>query len=197
MNKAFFLDRDGTLNVPVYRFEQEHQRQMDCAPVSIEDFHLTPGAVELIDHIRSKGFLPIVVTNQPDYLKKGIPLHFYEEITTELCGQLGLERNQVFECFHKPGFSLDCLCRKPHPGMILMAKGLHNLDLQNSWILGDSWRDVGAGINAGVGNTIYLRRPKIEGVQEGNEKDISKMAEKGISPTHYLNSLGEVIDLLR
>lgn len=197
MKKAFFLDRDGTLNLPVYRLEPEYQRYMDSAPVSIEDFHLSPGAVELVDHVRSRGFFPIVVTNQSDYLKKRIPISFYEEITTELCRQLGLERSQVFECFHKPGVSLDCLCRKPHPGMILMAKGLHDLDLADSWILGDSWKDIGAGINAGVRNTIYLRRSRLEGVREGNEKDILKMAELGISPIHYVNSLQEVIQLLK
>ena len=196
MNRAFFLDRDGTLNEAVYRFEPEYDRPMDCAPIEVQDFKINPGAKELVDYIKSRGFIPIVVTNQTDFIKKNIPLVNYEEITHELCRALDLERGQVFECLHKPGFSLECLCRKPKPGLFLMAKGIYDLDLPNSWMLGDSGTDISAAKNAGVKNTIYLKRKKLEGLQEGNEEDFKKMQEKAWFPEHYIDSLNEVRRLL-
>ncbi len=175
MNKAFFLDRDGVLNNSIYKFDNEYKKLMDCAPESIDEFKLTENAKTVVNYIKDQGFLPIVITNQSIFLKNNIPLINYEQITSKLCSELELQRNQVFECLHKPGFSLDCNCRKPESGLFLMAKGLYDLDLENSWMIGDSARDIFAAKNAGIENTIFLRRPKIQNHQEGNEKDFLEL----------------------
>src|SRR3989344_6900502 len=117
MNKAFFFDRDGVLNNMVYRHEEEYGTMMDCAPLNTSELEINKNAKKIIDYTKNKGFFPIIITNQPDYLKKNILLKTYEDITTKLCQELELDRSQILECFHKEGFSLECKCRKPAPGL--------------------------------------------------------------------------------
>ncbi|MFA5856724.1 MAG: HAD-IIIA family hydrolase [Candidatus Pacearchaeota archaeon] len=197
MNKAVFFDRDGVLNESIRRFEEEYNQIMDCAPVKVEDLKLKQNSKKIIDYIKDRGFKPIIITNQSDFLKKNIPLKNYEEITKKICEELGISRGQVFECLHKTGISLDCECKKPKPGMILMAKGLFNIDIKNSWLIGDSWKDISAAFTAGIENTIFLINERIDNVQEGNIKDIEIMKEKKIIPKFIIKDSLEIIDLIK
>lgn len=197
MRKAFFFDRDGTLNYGVYRNEQESGRIIDGAPFTASDFKIKENAREIVDFVREKGFFPIVITNQPDFLKKNLSLRDYEEITTKLCSELQISRSQIFECLHIEPFSLECDCRKSKPGLILMAKGLYDLDLGNSWYLGDSWKDMAAAENAGVKNTIFLKREPIEGKQAGNKDSQKKLLQLEITPKYIIADLSEILSLLK
>jgi len=197
MNKGFFFDRDGVLIHPVYRYEKEYGKMMDCAPIYVSDLRIAKGARKLINCVKERGFIPLIITNQPDFLKKNIFLFKYEEITSKLCQELGLERSQIFECFHKPGFSLECNCKKPKPGLFLMAKGMYELDLTHSWMVGDSYKDIVASNNAGIENTIFLKRKKIEDIQEGNENDFKKLEEMNLFPKFVIHDISEIIDLLK
>ena len=119
----------------------------------------------------------------------------YEDITKKICEFLGLERSAVFECFHREGYSMECNCRKPAPGLLFMAKGVHGIDLKNSIMVGDSWRDIVAGKSAGVNKTVFLRR-KQNKYQLGNLESEQKMEKEGIKPDQKIDSLSELLDLL-
>ncbi len=196
MNRAFFFDRDGILVKNIYGYDLEYKRMMDGTPKKLDELQIFSVAKEIIDHVKGKGFLPIIITNQPDFLKGDVLLKHYEQINEKLCNELGLKRAHIFECLHKEGFSLECECRKPKSGLFLMAKGMHDINLENSWMIGDSWKDIVGANNAGIKNTIFLFRKAILGEQEGNEFSIKKLNELNIKPTHIIKDLSEVKDLI-
>lgn len=191
MKTAFFFDRDGVLNHIDYRYEPEYEKYMDCAPIDISNFNLDCNAQEIIKFVSDNGFIPIVATNQPDFLKKEISLKIYEEITTKLCLELGFNRNQIFECLHKEGISLECGCKKPKPGLFFMAKNMHDLDLENSWMIGDSWKDIVAANEAGIKNLIFLKRKSVDNKSVGNQDSLKKIKRLGIG-CHVIDSLKDV-----
>lgn len=147
--KAIFLDRDGTINV--YKgFLKE-----------TDDFELIPGVAEAIKRINEIGYLAIVITNQPVIARGDISRSKLEEIhnkmETEL-GKTGAYLDRIYFCPHHPhkGYKgevvelkIDCDCRKPKPGMFLRAARDFNIDLSQSYMIGDSETDIKAGIAAG------------------------------------------------
>ena len=154
MKKALFLDRDGVINV-------------DHGYVSrIEDFEFVDGILDFIKTAQAKGYLPIIVTNQ-----SGIGRGYYKaeefEILTEWMLEemrragIVIDRSQVFHCPHDP--ETGCDCRKPMPGMLLEAIGRFEIDLENSWMIGDKPSDIEAARRAGVGHTwLTEKNRKIE-----------------------------------
>lgn len=153
--RAIFLDRDGTLNV-----------NMDTNP-NVNDFTLLPKVPEAIRMINESHYLAIVVTNQPMIAKGFISFEDLDNIHKKLETLLGNERayvDAIYYCPHHPeqGFAgeikelkINCNCRKPKPGLILQAAKDFNIDLQNSWMIGDSDSDIEAGKSAGC-NVIKL-----------------------------------------
>lgn len=147
--KAVFLDRDGTINV--YKGFLRN----------IEEFELIPGIETAIKKINDSGYLTIVVTNQPVIARGEIKWNELEEIhnkmETEL-GKAGAYLDRIYFCPHHPhrGYEgeivelkIDCDCRKPKPGMLLKAAKDFNIDLTQSFMVGDSDNDIKAGIAAG------------------------------------------------
>lgn len=147
--KAIFLDRDGTINKYV-GFVRNNR-----------DFELLPEVSKAIKMINESGYLAIVVTNQP-VIARGDTT--YEELNTihnkmeTLLGKDGVYLDAIYYCPHHPdkGFEgevpelkIDCECRKPKPGMLLKAASDYNIDLSNSWMIGDSKNDILAGKKAG------------------------------------------------
>lgn len=146
---CIFLDRDGVIN-----------KNMDTNPIA-ENFELLDGAAEAIKKINKSDYLAVVVTNQP-MIAKGF-VGFDEVNNTNkkmetLLGADGAYLNGIYYCPHHPekGFEgevkelkIDCECRKPKPGMLLRAAKDFNIDLKNSYMIGDSIRDIEAGKNAG------------------------------------------------
>ena len=153
--KAIFLDRDGTLNKYVGFLR------------NIEELELEQGAAEAVRKINSSGYLAIVVTNQPVIARGEITLEELEVIHEKLETLLGAEGaylDAIYYCPHHPekgfegeavDFKVECPCRKPKPGMILQAANDYNIDLSESWMIGDSKIDVESGKNAGC-RTILL-----------------------------------------
>lgn len=195
MNKALFLDRDGTINKVVKRYNQTYKKDIDDSPFKLTELSFNSGMKEIADKAKEKGYKIIIVTNQPSILKGESSMVEYEKITTEICRYLGIDRKNVFECFHREGISLPCYCRKPLPGLILMAKGIFDVDLNKSIIVGDSWKDIAAGQAAGIPKTIFLRRKK-NSYQMGNVEDEQKMEADGIKPKDKIDSLSELTKLL-
>lgn len=149
MQKAVFLDRDGTINKEVGFLR------------NIEDMELLPGAAEAVRRINESGYLAIVVTNQPVIARGEVTVLQLNEIHNKLetlLGNEGAYLDAIYYCPHHPDKGFDgevpelkiaCDCRKPKPGMLLRAAGDYNIDLSSSWMVGDSSRDIGAGIAAG------------------------------------------------
>ncbi len=147
--RAVFIDRDGTINKEVGFLN------------SIDDFELLEGADEAIKLLNENGYLAIVVTNQPVIARGELTVEELSLIHNKmetLLAQNGAFLDAIYYCPHHPdkGFAgevqalkVQCSCRKPKPGMLLQAAEDYNISLQDSWMIGDSDRDVKAGINAG------------------------------------------------
>jgi len=191
MKKAFFFDRDGVLNASIYRYEAEYNKMMNCAPVKLSELKINDDAKDVIDYVKSQGYIPIIITNQPDFLKKDILLKDYEEITSKICKHLDLKRSQIFECLHKKGFSLECDCKKPKPGLILMAKGMHNIDIGKSWVIGDSFKDIMAGHNANIKNLIFLKNKS----PNSNSEEYNKVINSSIK-VKFINDILEIKNII-
>lgn len=147
--KAVFVDRDGTLNRYVGFLRHA------------EELELLEGAAEAVKKIHAKGYLCIVVTNQPVIARGETTYQELEEIHNKLetlLGESGAYVDGMYVCPHHPqkGFAgerpelkIDCACRKPKPGMLLQAASDYHIDLSQSWMVGDTENDVAAGRNAG------------------------------------------------
>lgn len=153
--KAIFLDRDGTINRYVGFLR------------SVNDFELIPGAAETIKKINEAGYLAIVVTNQPVVAHGEVTFDELEEIHNKMETLLGAEGaylDAIYFCPHHPhkGYAgevpdlkFDCDCRKPKPGMLIKAARDFNIDLSQSWMIGDGENDMKAGRAAGC-RTVFI-----------------------------------------
>lgn len=147
--KAIFLDRDGTINKYVGFLR------------SIDQFELIPGVAEAIKRINASGYLCIVVTNQPVIARGEVTVEeldiIHKKMETEL-GFAGAYVDGLYYCPHHPhkGYEgevpelkIDCDCRKPKPGMLTKAAEEYNVDLEQSYMVGDGENDIKAGKAAG------------------------------------------------
>ena len=145
--RTVFLDRDGVINRAILRDGKPY------APTTLKDFEILPGVSEACRKLKQAGFLLIVATNQPDVGRGTLPQKTVEEIHEFMCRQLPIDRVEV--CYH-PGYTPDeCDCRKPKPGLLLRAARAVGIDLAQSWMVGDRWRDIDCGKNAGV-RTVFI-----------------------------------------
>ena len=143
--KAIFLDRDGTINKYVGFLRK------------IEDFELIDGVTDAVKKINNSGYLAIVVTNQPVIARGEVTVEELKEIHNKmetLLGNEGAYIDGLYYCPHHPhkGYEgeiaelkIECECRKPKPGMIIKASKEYNIDLGESWVIGDGENDVCAG----------------------------------------------------
>ena len=147
--KAIFLDRDGTINRYVGFLRD------------IDEFELLDGVAEAIKKINNSGYLAIVITNQPVIARGEVTFEELARIHNKMETLLGYEGayvDAIYFCPHHPhkGYEgevtqlkIECECRKPNPGMLLQAAVEYNVDLTNSWMVGDSKSDIEAGRAAG------------------------------------------------
>ena len=154
--KAVFLDRDGTIN--------EHKGFLK----SVDEFELIQGAAEGIRLLNQSPYLVIVATNQPVIARGECTFeeldNIHKKMETEL-GRKGAFLNDIFFCPHHPhkGYlgevpelKIDCDCRKPKIGMLQRAADKYNIDLTQSWYVGDTTIDIQTGINAGM-RTVLVK----------------------------------------
>lgn len=146
MNRAVFLDRDGVLNRAVVREGRPYP------PPSVEELEFLPRVAEAIDGLRRAGFRLIIVTNQPDVATGVQQREVVEQMHERISRVLAVDEIKV--CYHVDRD--DCSCRKPKPGMLLEAANRWSLDLNNSFMVGDRWRDIEAGRAAGC-KTILIK----------------------------------------
>ncbi|MFC2162573.1 D-glycero-beta-D-manno-heptose 1,7-bisphosphate 7-phosphatase [Candidatus Altiarchaeota archaeon] len=145
---AIFLDRDGVIN-----------EEKDLLH-TIEDFELIDGSAEAVRKINRAGYLCIVITNQPVVARGLCTIREVELIHNKmetLLGRRGAKLDAIYYCPHHPdkgypeedtAYKIDCECRKPKIGMIMKAAREFNIDMDGSYMIGDSSRDILAGANA-------------------------------------------------
>lgn len=177
--KAIFLDRDGTINKYV-GFLKHH-----------DEFELIPNVAPAIKELNDMGYLVIVITNQPVIARGETSVEELELIHNKmetLLGKEGAYIDAIYYCPHHPDkgyegeipeLKIECECRKPKPGMILKAANDYNIDLESSWMIGDSENDILAGKNAGCMTALIS-----ENYDEFGQ-DIT------------LNTLGDIVTMLK
>ncbi len=179
---AFFLDRDGVLNV---------EKNFISRPEELEIYDFTP---EAIGRINKAGFLSVVVTNQSAVARNLCTIAeletIHKKLETEL-GDKGVWLDAIYYCPHHPDkgypeenpeYKIDCECRKPKTGMFVRAANEFNIDLRESYMIGDSERDIIAGKNAGC-TTV--------GVRTGY--GIKKTT---VMPDYFFENLKEAVDFI-
>ena len=146
MRRAVFLDRDGVLNEAIVRDGRPYP------PARVEDLKLIPDTASLI-RLKEAGFLLIVVTNQPDVARKTQTQEVAEAIHAAIQAAMPIDEFRV--CWHDDAASCDC--RKPKPGLLLQAAAHWDIDLSRSFMIGDRWRDIDAGVAAGCATVLIDR----------------------------------------
>jgi len=142
LKKAFFLDRDGVLNVEIgYLHEAEKTV-------------LLPGVAEALSLIHHAGYMVVAVTNQSGVAKQMYPVDNVYQVHARIQRDLlavspDSPVDAWYFCPHDPKITGECTCRKPHPGMLLKAAQDFDIDLASSFMIGDRFLDLQAGRNAG------------------------------------------------
>lgn len=179
MAKAIFLDKDGTL-IPDIPYN-----------VNPDLITLQADAIEGLQRLKKEGFLFIIISNQAG-VARGIfnedALPAVEQRLSELMAAHELELSGFYYCPHYregsiAAYTQDCDCRKPKPGMILKAAQEHDIDLSQSWMIGDILNDVEAGNRAGCKTVL---------INNGNETEW--VAGPKRSPTYTCSSINQAAD---
>ena len=143
---AIFLDRDGVINDN----RTDHVKSWD-------EFKFIPGALESIRELTQTGLPIFVITNQAAVNRGLMTLDTLEDIHRRMktaIYEAGGEITQVYHCPHDNHEA--CNCRKPASGMLLRAAEEYNIDLTRSFLVGDAWTDVAAGIGAGARSILLM-----------------------------------------
>lgn len=147
MNRAVFLDRDGVIN---------RKAPNGQYITSWQELELLPGAADAIAMLNGCEFRVIVVTNQRCIAKQLVTEDNIRALNKRLCEELAVAGSRIDAVYYCPhDIEPPCNCRKPSPGMLLQAARDHHLDLQSSWMVGDSESDIIAGRTAGC-RTVRL-----------------------------------------
>ena len=162
MTKAIFLDRDGVIN----------QERKDYVK-NLTEFKIFDGVAEAIVLLRKKNFLIVIITNQSAINRKLLDVKTLENIHKYF--QEYLKSNNTFidaiyYCPHKP--EENCNCRKPKPGLLLRAAKEHNIDMKNSFLIGDSMTDMEAADAAGCKGILLKENESLLEIVENLPTDL-------------------------
>ena len=149
-------------------------------PANLAEFEILPEVPAACAKFKAAGFLLVVATNQPDVGRGTLKQEIVETIHAEMCRRLPIDRVEV--CYHPGQGGSDCDCRKPKPGMLLRAAKELGIDLAQSWMVGDRWRDIDCGHAAGC-RTIFIDRGYAEALRQ---KPRFFGWQSGRSRGHYL-----------
>ncbi|HTZ60824.1 MAG TPA: HAD-IIIA family hydrolase [Acidobacteriaceae bacterium] len=155
-NRAVFLDRDGVINASIVRDGKPYP------PWTVDEFALLPGVADACASLSKAGFALVVATNQPDVGRGQLAQETVEEMHRIMLEQLPIDRVEV--CY-EPGGGQPSEFRKPRPGMLLRAARELDLNLMQSFMVGDRWRDIDCGYAAGC-RTIFIDRGYDEALKQ-------------------------------
>lgn len=184
--RAVFLDRDGVINEIIF-----HQEiGIIETPFTVKQFRLKRHVPNALLRLKRLGFKTVVVSNQPGVAMRHFTRKTLAAITEKMVGDLrksGASLDGVFYCLHHPTKGVGrlkrhCGCRKPKAGLLFQAKRQLHIDLEKSYLIGDSVSDIQAGLRAGC-TTILLAHLKCDLCH--------LMARRGIKPHYIVQDLRE------
>jgi D-glycero-D-manno-heptose 1,7-bisphosphate phosphatase len=164
--RAVFLDRDGVINRSIVRNGRPY------APLHLKEFEILPGVPQAIEDLRVAGLSVIVVTNQPDVGAGHQTRDVVEAMHEKMCVEIAVDAVKV--CYHTEANGCDC--RKPLPGMLLSAAEEFDINLDESFMVGDRWRDVDAGHAAGC-RTYFIDRGYDEALRQAPNNFVADLPE--------------------
>ncbi|MFH1860263.1 MAG: D-glycero-beta-D-manno-heptose 1,7-bisphosphate 7-phosphatase [bacterium] len=138
--RVVFLDRDGVINK---KLEGDYVKSYD-------EFIFLPGAIDAIKKIKQKGLLVIIITNQSGIGRGIMSAEDLSMVHEQMLAELkkdGVLIDAIYYCPHSPDNGCDC--RKPMDGLFKQALMDFNIDIKNSWMIGDEQKDIDAGEKAG------------------------------------------------
>jgi D-glycero-D-manno-heptose 1,7-bisphosphate phosphatase len=157
--RAVFLDRDGVINRNVWNPATSQYE----SPLTVDKFELLPGVLHALLELQSASFLLFVVSNQPNYAKGKSSPEAASMIHRKLLSDTssaGIRFADCYYCFHhpdgsNPNYSGPCICRKPSPYFLHQARQSFDVDLTESWMIGDRESDIQCGRKAGT-RTVFI-----------------------------------------
>jgi len=155
LRRAVFLDRDGVLNEVVFRAGKPE------SPRTVEEMELVPD-IQAVARLSQAGLLVFIITNQPDISRGRITMDAMNGMMTRIRDAVPIDDYRI--CLHDDGD--DCACRKPKPGMILDLAHCWHIDLPESFVIGDMWRDMDAARAAGCTAILIKREYNDDAVPE-------------------------------
>ena len=161
--RAVFIDRDGVINRAFFR------DLVPCPPAAVDELEILAGVPEALARLRRAGFRLIVVTNQPDVARGTQTRAAVDAINAQLLATLPLDEIRV--CYHDDADR--CECRKPKPGLLMQGPPV---DLAASFMVGDRWRDIEAGRNAGC-VTVLVDSGQREALRHEPDARVSTLAD--------------------
>lgn len=191
MNRAVFLDRDGVINAMVYHADFG----LIDSPSRPDEFQMLPGVARAVRRINEMGFLAIVISNQPGVAKGKFTVDLLkatkEKMHADLAGE-GAKLDDVYYCIHHPDAVLDsykeiCECRKPKPGLLLQAAEEWDINLSQSYFVGDGITDIVAGQRAGC-KTFLVNSRKCYLCDE--------LARQHVAPDFIGKDLADAVDAI-
>ena len=165
MNKAVFFDRDGVLNELVNRTGGYFSPRLSS------NFRIIPNSIEVTNYTKSKEYLNIVISNQPDIIRGNLTKVELDKMTEILCEKLTID--DVFYCIHDDDDV--CECRKPMPGLIFSAQSKWNIDLTKSVMVGDTEKDYYAAKNSKIQFYLISHTLNLNFKAENRINDISEI----------------------
>lgn len=169
--KAIFLDRDGVINI-----DKEYLYK-------IEDFEFLPGIFEVLNYLRDKGYAFFVVTNQSGIARGFYSENDYDNLTKWMIKQLKYADIDIKKVEYCPHIKEDnCNCRKPKAGMLKNISAHYDIDLKNSWMVGDKSSDIEFALNCKIGNTIFV--------------DTGKYSLTDIKPDHIIKDIKKIMEII-
>lgn len=172
LRRAVFLDRDGVINRAFVRSGKPYP------PAYLSEVEILPEVRFTLEALHNAGYLVIVVTNQPDVARGSQTRENVEVIHKYLQANLPIDKFMV--CYHDDNDH--CNCRKPAPGLLLEAAENEGINLKQSYMVGDRWRDVEAGKRAGC-RTCFI--------------DYGYNEQQPKHPDFRVNSLSEAVRIIQ
>jgi len=183
MIKAIFLDKDGTL--------VDNSQYPEKIP---SDELLESSVLDGLIHLQNKGFKLIIISNQPWIAKKRASLEQIENIFKSLINKLSEKQIIIHDYFYCPHQTSDnCNCKKPSPNLILKAAKKHNIDLSQSFIIGDSFKDILTGKNAKI-KTILVTEFSENLLKNFTEQEIK--LQNNLNPDFKIKNINETTKII-
>lgn len=171
--RAVFFDRDGVINAVVVRDGKI------TSPRAMSEYRIISGVKAGMARLRAANYLIVVITNQPEVSRGLLRRDALDAMHEHLSRELPIDA--IYCCLHDDHHA--CNCRKPKPGMILEAAAQWHIDLERSFVVGDTEKDIGAAQAAGCASIMIEAEYNSGGNPALRVKNISEAIECILNPS--------------